>query len=372
MKRPKIDPGSYYTLTEAARATGIPRGVLDHGCRSGRLPFRQTESGTRLLAGDVVAQLARDHDLRSFPKAYESPPGPAPNLGYEQESAPALASAAPAARAPNAADRLGLLGEPSPELKRAKEQAEAEKLKAEKEEALLRQEHSKLERSRLQHQQQGEDEERRNARAEELKAKRAADAESLRLEEESRQQAERERLRAQERARWTAAQFNQALREMRGYGVLSLIPYSEEEQVKDRIQRELASELEHLNPMSPLSACAAARRSALATVLNPFRCNGLIRKMFFWQASRFNPIRKYLDKLNDGGWLRRPLDESQRQFLAERWEPEIKERIRREYDRRGGLTEGEAQVVLEHAVDDKVGLGTNRRRPAARMTGQNA
>ncbi len=357
MKRPKIDPGSYYTLTECARATGIPRGVLDHGCRSGRLPFRQTESGTRLLAGTVVAQLARDRDLRSFPKAYEAPPGPAPNLGYEQE-APS-APAAQGARAPSAADKLGLLGEPSDELRRKKELAETAKLEAEQEEARLRQERIKLERERLRREQQDELEERRRARAEELRVQQEEQAQRRRLEEESRQRAESERARRQERERWADGQFDTALREERkDFDVLGRIPYSERKQVKDRIRRQLMQALESLNPSSPLSACAAARRSALIQILGPRKCCELADRMFLL----VNPIERYLDQLYDKGWTDKP--QPQRRFLAERWKPEFEETLKLLFERCGGLTEAEAQRALEPFVEEKLGLNRRRSRSA--------
>ncbi len=352
MKRPKIDPDSHYSLTEATRATGIPRGVLDHACRSGRLPFRQTEGGTRLLSGRVVAQLARDRDLRSFPKAYDPPPGPAPNLGYEEEP-PAHGS-----QSPSAAERLGLLGEPSQELKRAKEQAEAEKLQAEQEEAKLRQEQSRLERERLRREHQEELDAKRRAQDEELRAEDEAEAERLRLEAEARRRAERERQRREETEAWIRSQFNEALDE--ASGDLFGMPDSDQAQVKEEILLELGRELERLNPHSPFSACAAARRAAVTRVLAPFRYDKLIRKVFScWR----NPIKERLDQLYQDGWLKPELDESHRQFLAQRWEPEVRERIRREYDRRGGLTEAEAQEVIQRVIDEKLGLNRRRNRP---------
>ena len=58
------------TLGEAEKATGIPRTRLDHACRVGRLPYRRTETGARLLSHDVVEKLRKD-GLKSFPRPYD-------------------------------------------------------------------------------------------------------------------------------------------------------------------------------------------------------------------------------------------------------------------------------------------------------------
>ena len=59
----------WYTLGEAEKGTGIPRTRLDHACRVGRLPYRRTEAGARLLSHDVVEKLRKD-GLKSFPRPY--------------------------------------------------------------------------------------------------------------------------------------------------------------------------------------------------------------------------------------------------------------------------------------------------------------
>jgi hypothetical protein len=60
----------WYTLWEAKKATGIPRTRLDHACRVGRLPYRRTETGARLLSQDVVEKLQKD-GLKVFPRPYD-------------------------------------------------------------------------------------------------------------------------------------------------------------------------------------------------------------------------------------------------------------------------------------------------------------
>ncbi len=63
---------TWYTLGEAEKASGIPRTRLDHACRVGRLPYRRTESGARLLSQDVVEKL-RKQGLSAFPRPYDPP-----------------------------------------------------------------------------------------------------------------------------------------------------------------------------------------------------------------------------------------------------------------------------------------------------------
>jgi hypothetical protein len=60
----------WYTLGEAEKATHVPRTRLDHACRVGRLPYRRTETGARLLSQDVVERL-RKGGLKVFPRPYD-------------------------------------------------------------------------------------------------------------------------------------------------------------------------------------------------------------------------------------------------------------------------------------------------------------
>lgn len=60
----------WYTLGEAEKATGIQRTRLDHACRVGRLKYRRSETGARLLSHDVVEKL-RKEGLKSFPRPYD-------------------------------------------------------------------------------------------------------------------------------------------------------------------------------------------------------------------------------------------------------------------------------------------------------------
>jgi hypothetical protein len=61
---------TWFTLGEAEKATGIRRTRLDHACRVGRVEYRRSESGARLLSHDVVEKL-RKLGLRGFPLPYD-------------------------------------------------------------------------------------------------------------------------------------------------------------------------------------------------------------------------------------------------------------------------------------------------------------
>jgi len=80
----------WYTLGEAEKATNIPRTRLDHACRVGRLQYRRSETGARLLSNEVVEKL-RKGGLSSFPRPYD-PPGI--SSGDDNQSAVAPTSSA--------------------------------------------------------------------------------------------------------------------------------------------------------------------------------------------------------------------------------------------------------------------------------------
>lgn len=60
----------WYTLGEAEKATHVPRTRLDHACRVGRLQYRGSETGARLLSHDVIEKLRKD-GLKAFPRPYD-------------------------------------------------------------------------------------------------------------------------------------------------------------------------------------------------------------------------------------------------------------------------------------------------------------
>lgn len=60
----------WYTLGEAEKAAGVARTRLDHACRVGRLQYRRSETGARLLSHDVIEKLRKD-GLKAFPRPYD-------------------------------------------------------------------------------------------------------------------------------------------------------------------------------------------------------------------------------------------------------------------------------------------------------------
>ena len=73
-----MKPTVWYTLGEAEKATGVPRGRLDHACRVNRLPYRRSETGARLVSHDVVEKL-RKEGLKAFPRPYDPIASPIEN-----------------------------------------------------------------------------------------------------------------------------------------------------------------------------------------------------------------------------------------------------------------------------------------------------
>ena len=77
----------WYTLGEAAKATNVRRTRLDHACRVGRLQYRRSEDGARLLSHDVIEKLRKD-GLKAFPRPYDPIASP-----KDQEVSPSGATA---------------------------------------------------------------------------------------------------------------------------------------------------------------------------------------------------------------------------------------------------------------------------------------
>lgn len=114
----------WYTLGEAARATQVPRTRLDHACRVGRLQYRRSETGARLLSHDVIEKLRKD-GLKAFPRPYD--PIASPN---EQEvSATGASGTALTAQRDKVEQKRGEIEEMrvSRELRQLKEQEQQER-----------------------------------------------------------------------------------------------------------------------------------------------------------------------------------------------------------------------------------------------------
>ncbi|MCI0348708.1 MAG: hypothetical protein L0Z53_04725 [Acidobacteriales bacterium] len=319
----------FYELAEAAKACGISRGRLDHACRVGRIPFTRSETGSRLLSESVVEKL-RKHGLSAFPRPYFDP---APQAQQEETTKPST----------TAAERLGLLGEPSATLRKAKEDAEAVKLKVDQEKA-------RLELSRVQHEQERARRAaaaEREAEVEQRRAEQEAEAERRREEAEERRyavQAQRERER---RARWLKEQLSLALSEGR-YELWRYVPHERQSEGEESIAATLVREMEKLTPDSPLSACQKARQAAVERAVAPYKAARTIEESL-------EEIPRYLERLYEDGYINlRPED---RAFLAKRLRPCIKTEVERQAEARGNrLSEEEARQLVRDTLDHHLKL----------------
>ncbi len=328
----------WYSLAEVSKATRIPRGRLDHACRVGRLPYRRSETGARLLPQSVVEKLKKQ-GLAAFPRPYD-PVALAPS----EEGAPKQADR------PTAADRIGLLAEPSAEIVKAKERAEAAKLKVEQESA-------QLELLRIQ-----QDQERarrataaeRRAEMERERAEREAEAEWRREEAEAQAEAQRqataaqrERERRERHMRWLKEQLSRALSEA-GFELLRYVPQEKRSQAEEGIAAALVRDMERLTADSPRSACERARQLASERVLAPFKAAKAIEEAL-------EEIPRYMERLYEEGYVSSPTED--RQFLAKRLRPGIQAELQRQAEARAyRLSEEEARQLVRDAVDRNLRL----------------
>jgi hypothetical protein len=141
----------WYTLGEAEKATGIPRTRLDHACRVGRLPYRRSETGARLLSHDVVEKLRKD-GLKSFPRPYDPI---ASSIEHEASSSGATRGDSVTAQRERVEQKRGEIEEMrvSRDLRQLREQERQEKAERRATAAAERQAQAE-ERARAQHQNQ--------------------------------------------------------------------------------------------------------------------------------------------------------------------------------------------------------------------------
>jgi len=175
----------WYTLGEAEKAAGVPRTRLDHACRVGRLQYRRSETGARLLSHDLVEKL-RKQGLKAFPRPYDPIAS-----SSEHEASPSAAT--PGAALTTQRERL--------EQKRG----ELEEMRVNRD---LR---------RLKEQQREENAERRAATTAERQA-RAEERAEAKLEAarqtEAREQAEREAEANDRRRQWEIGWLDYALKQL--------------------------------------------------------------------------------------------------------------------------------------------------------------
>lgn len=322
----------WYSLAEAAKATRIPRGRLDHACRVGRLPYRRSETGARLLAQGTVDNL-RKQGLTAFPRPYDPMAVAPPEEAAKQPDRP------------GPAERIGLLAEPSPEIVKAKEKAEAAKLKVEEQKASL--ELAQIGRDlRAVHDEMAAE---RQAEAEARRAEREAEAECRRQEAERQRQDARARQDFERRKAWLSAQLELALSEAsRELGIFGIVPSESRQEAKERIARELVYATADLSPEPSAVACEKARKKVIDRALAPYRLAHTIQKAL-------PEVPKYLDRLYEDGYI--SLCAEDREFLAKRLQPRLKARLEKQAQARSSqLTEAEALELVRDAVDHELKL----------------
>lgn len=326
----------WYLLAEASKATRIPRGRLDHACRVGRLPYRRSETGARLLAQSTIDKL-RKQGLAAFPRPYDPIAVAPPEEAAKQPDRP------------GPAERIGLLAEPSPEIVKVKEQAEAARFRAEAAEATAREQRERAKLSDFWR-------ERQRARQAEIEAEREVEAERRREEAAVRRELEHQRAEQRRREEWAARELRLALDECTAdFGFLGPVPTSKAQEAKQAIAENLVEEwtARSIGPDSLSSACQRARSRAIDRALHLYRWAALRKKLFEnpWRSE----IEDYLDGLHRDGYI--SLEYSDRRFLAGRIKPRVIAATENEFSKRSGrVTEEEARQVVHEAIDRELKL----------------
>ncbi len=329
MPSPSQEP--WYTLGEVSRAVGISEGKLDHACRQRRIPYRRDPNGYRLLSQATLEALKKK-GLAAFPRPYDPVAIAAP-----EESTPKQADR------PAAADRIGLLAEPSPEIVKAKERAEAAKLRVEEQQASLEQARISAERAALYKQMAAE----REAEAKQRRQEQEAEAERWRQEAERQHRAEQTRQERRRRDDWFKHQVSLAL-SAASYELTVAVPYEQRSKAEGEIAAVLSEELELLTPDSEWAECKQGRQKAVERALAPYKVARTIEESL-------REIRPHLDRLYEDGYL--SLRDEDREFLAKRLRPRVKAELERQARARVyRLREKEARQLVRDAIERELKL----------------
>ncbi len=316
----------WYTLGEVSKAVGISVDKLDHACRQRRIPYRRDLNGYRLLSQATLEALKK-RGLAAFPRPYDPVAVAAPEEGAPKQT-----------DRPPAADRIGLLAEPSPEIVKAKEGAEAAKLKVE-------QERARLELWRIQQEQERARKAAAAERRAEIEQRRAEqEAEAARRKQEAERQRRAEQARQERRRRddWLKHQVSLAL-SAASYDLTVAVPYEQRKKAEGEIVEALSEELELLAPDSGWSECEQARQAAVERALAPYKMARTIE-------DSLREIPRHLDRLYEDGDLN--LRDEDREFLAKRLRPRVKAEMERQGRARAyRLSEEEARQLVRDAIE---------------------
>lgn len=306
----------FLTIGHAARYAKISRDRLRDACDVGRVPYIRSTKGYRLISAETTETLRR-RGLDAFPPVPKAPdPTPATD-------------ATPRRSLPG--ERLGLLGEPSPALRKLKESLEAAKMQLEIEtvtETL----------SEIQ-------DERRQKIAGRTAEERAR-SEREQEEQEQLRQEEAQAAAAQRQREWFAAQAKTAVELL--YRKAAWIPVDLtvcQEEVAARLAEAFQKGLSKLGPDSPAREVETATRRAVDATLAPYR-KAKEQKDVIESALRC--IAPHLTDLQRKGWLDcAPTDV---EFIAGQVKEPIRKILERESQRRE-LSRTQAEEIVRNGID---------------------
>lgn len=317
-------PQPYFTLGEASRLTRISRDSLRSACDVGRIPHQRGENGYRMIPAAVVERL-RKHGLKNFPPVSTSSESPEP---VDDQTTP---------KRVGPAERLGLLGQPSPKLQTLKERLEAKKMRLEDQQT-----GRELERLRR------EGKEERRSIAEETRRKR-----EIEKAEQDRARLERTRAAEEERRRkWFAEQYKvsaSTLESAAFWGSLDIKQNAEE--ISEELAKYLLEALRALGPASQVDELDDAREQAIGKALEPLRRKKRQREIVELTLRGVGP---YLRELSEKGWIAIP-DHRDLNLLAIQLEPSMRAALEREVEE-SNLNQTEARRFLHDAIDRRLKL----------------
>ena len=307
----------WLTLGEVARLTKIPRDSLRAACDVGRLPSHRSPKGYRLIPLSVVERL-RKRGLKAFPL-----PDSSSDATEDDHS-----------RRTVAAEKLGLLGQPSRELQRLKEDVEGTRMRLECERTGWELDRLKRER---------EEERRRLAEAErEARERQEAEEQEIRLETARAAKAEQRRKWFDEQARLAADALGRlALRE-------HLDIAQQHGPLAQTLGDYLREELRDFGPDSPWYEVETARKCAVSKTLEPWRERKRHRQVV---DSALSSISPHLRELKDKGWI--SLSHEDVHLLAEQLEGPMRSILEREVPARK-LGREQTKELLYDTIDRRL------------------
>lgn len=318
------DKKRFFCLGEVSKSTRIPRNALANACATGRVPYTRSPAGYRLISEGVLERL-RSHGLSAFPRPAATS---SEATAEESQNGPSVP-----------AERLGLLGEPSAELKALKEATEGTKMRLERERVDW-----ELERLRQ------EREKERAAAAEAQHAERAEEEAAA----EHEQQAEMARQREAKRMEWLKHEAELAGDRLRFAWIVQGLDQNhlneDRENIEAALAPEIAKRLHDLSPDSSWSVRESARQAAVDCVMKPYlrdhNLQGTIRSAMY-------EIPRYLEELRNKGWI--TVDSKDLEFYARRMEPRVRAFLEAE-SRDRELTHLEAKDLVCRFIDEELKL----------------